>query len=234
MTHRRRHYSPYYARRSSPRGSRDFSYEYDSSPAEAASLLRPLEGVTYVPRRASDTLVAPRTFRPALEDYYPLRRKSDTLDVPVNVPLAVSEDMSISQRRGSADSRRSSGQGSQDTLVLPAVTVSTVGEDIAAGAETLGFQGPGRPCDSLMLPSVTVTADPSDSAWSMQEAGSPSRPYSLTVPATRVRNVLMVRGRRNSSVAVAGAVFGHALVGLDLTFTRWLLFFSPQLAEIQS
>ena len=211
MTHRGRYYSPYRSRRysSSSRGSRDFMY---TAGAEAdASLLSPLESITYVPRRASDTLIAPHTYRPSLEDYYPLRRKSDSLEVP----LATSEDFSVIGRRGSTGSR-GSGQGSGDTLVLPAVTVSTASQEF--GTTNYGSTDPNirRLSDNLVLPAVTVTADPSDVSGAydgMFEFGA-NRPYSLQVPATRVRNVLMVRGRRNSSVCVAGAVFGNPLVGI--------------------
>ena len=204
MTHRGRYHSPYrskYYSGTSPRGSRDLMYSAGSE-AEG-SLLSPLEGITYVPRRASDTLVAPYTYKPSLEDYYPLRRKSDSLEVP----LAVGEDLSLAGRRGSAGS----GQGSGDTLVLPAVTVSTVSQEFGITDTNVR-----RLSDNLVLPAVTVTADPSDTsgAYNGMESSGANRPYSLQVPATRVRNVLMVRGRRNSSVCVAGAVFGNPLVGI--------------------
>ena len=176
---------------------------YSAGSEAEGSLLSPLEGTTYVPRRASDTLVAPYTYKPSLEDYYPLRRKSDSLEVP----LAVGEDLSLAGRRGSAGS----GQGSGDTLVLPAVTVSTVSQEFGITDTNVR-----RLSDNLVLPAVTVTADPSDTsgAYNGMESSGANRPYSLQVPATRVRNVLMVRGRRNSSVCVAGAVFGNPLVGI--------------------
>ena len=215
MTHRGKHYSPYRATRSgsSPRGSRDLHYSEVSSSDPEGGLFVPVEGVTYVPRRASDTLIAPRTYRPSLEDYHPLRRKSDQMDVA----LAEPEEMSPVKRQESTEShgsQRSSGQDSQDTLVLPAVTVPTTTQ------ETLAKPPTRCPSDTLMLPAVTVTADPSDMTYRPYDGGTgPGQdargpPCSLQVPATRVRNVLMVRGRRSSSVCVAGAVFGHALVGL--------------------
>ena len=203
MTHRGRYHSPYRSKRysgSSPHGSRDLMYSVGSE--VEGRLLSPLEGTTYAPRRASDTLVAPYTYKPSLEDYYPLRRKSDSLDVP----LAVGEDLSLAGRRGSAGS----GQDSADTLVLPAVTVSTASQEFRIADYDR------RLSDNLVLPAVTVTADPSDTsgAYDGIESSGANRPYSLQVPATRVRNVLMVRGRRNSSVCVAGAVFGNPLVGI--------------------
>ena len=126
MTHRGRYHSPYRSKRysESPRGSRDLLYSVGTGSEAEGRLLSPLEGISYVPRRASDTLVAPHTYKPSLEDYNLLRRKSDSLEVP----LAVSEDFSSAGRRGSTGSR-GSGQGSGDTLVLPAVTVSTASQE---------------------------------------------------------------------------------------------------------
>ena len=220
MTHREGYHSPYRSKRysgSSFRGSRDLLFNVGAAPE--GSLLSPLEGITHVPRRASDTLVAPKTYRPSLEDYNPLRRKSDSLDVP----LAVGEDFTLKGRRGSTGSR-GSGQGSGDTLILPAVTLSTASQEFKP-PDYGSDPNARRLSDNLMLPAVTVTADPSDvsGAYDGQNPLATNRPYSLQVPATRVRNVLMVRGRRNSSVCVAGAVFGNTLVGINILLYFYLL-----------
>lgn len=139
-------------------------------------------------------LTAPAMYRPTLEDYTPLRRRSDTLEIPGLL------DEYSGSRRCSAESYTSQNSAaSGDSLILPAVTVSrpSIGCNAASDSE------------EMVLPSVTITEDPQDE----------QRVCSLYVPATRVRNALLMRGRRHSAINVASAVFEHSTVS-QIYFTQ--------------
>ena len=163
-------------------------------------------------RRASDTLVAPRSYKPILEDYDPLRRKSDTLELPPTI---------AEELRGSRSSICSSigSHGSGDTLILPAITVPRAGgEGNKSGRSTNS-----KP-RTISLPAVTVTADPEST--SDQDSCISHRP-SFYAPASKVKYALMVRGRRNSSACVASTVFEHPLVSV------WLQIFTARVRRMR-
>ena len=162
-----------------------------------------MQGPTFSPcrshRRASDTLVAPKSYRPTLEDYDPLRRKSDTLELPPTI---------AEELRGSKSSICSSigSHGSGDTLILPAITVPRAG-----GEDTKSGRSANSKPRTISLPAVTVTADPESTPE--QDSCFSHRP-SFYAPASKVKYALMVRGRRNSSACVASTVFEHPLVSV--------------------
>ena len=164
-----------------------------------------MQDLTYSPlrsrRRASDTLIAPTSYRPLLEDYDPLRRKSDTLELPPTI---------AEELRGSRNSLCSSigSHGSGDTLILPAITVPRVG-----GEDTKSGESTNRKPRTISLPAVTVTADP-ESTFDQHRASSFTHRPSFYAPASKVKYALMVRGRRSSSACVASTVFEHPLVSL--------------------
>ncbi len=143
-------------------------------------------------RRRSDALVAPQPYRPVFEDYDPLRRKSDTLELPPTI----TEELGGS-RRSSVSSYGSHGSG--DTLILPAITMP------GPPTGSKSFERGAKP-RTISLPAVTVTADP-ESAEKNQT--------SFFVPASKVKYALMVRGRRSSSTCVASSVFEHPLVSFQ-------------------
>ena len=138
-------------------------------------------------RRYSDTLLAPRAYRPLYEDYDPLRRKSDTLELPPTI----AEEM--------GNSRRSSlgSCGSGDTIILPAITVSVQPRRV----QSLDRNANAKP-RTISLPAVTLTADPECESWVDHS------PCSFR----KVRHSLMIRNRRSSSTCVASTVFAQPLV----------------------
>ena len=149
-------------------------------------------------RRASDTLVAPKSFRPLFEDYDPLRRKSDTLELPPTI---------AEELNGSRSSICSSigSHGSGDTLILPAITIPLArgtGKDNKSGGSARS-----KP-RTISPPAVTVTADPD----SLSDQDNFTHRPSFYAPASKVKYALMVRGRRSSAACVASTIFANPLV----------------------
>ncbi len=160
-------------------------------PPDYPSLLEPHLGLYNSPlpvqHHGRRRLTAPATYRPTLEDYTPLRRRSGTLEIP-----SVLDEYSGSRRCSAESYTSQNSAASGDSLILPAVTVSRPSIGCNNTSDT----------EEVVLPSVTITEDPEDE----------QRVCSLYVPATRVRNALLMRGRRHSAINVASAVFEHSTV----------------------